>query len=221
MLSARTNPILADRGTTAAGIRSDRTLRRQGTKRTTLHLLHVANAAKQIERMPSEGESIHCIMRGNYHAWDLIPAALKLSAPAKIAELYIATLGFNQANGRELLALLDGGHVGRVTFLASVYFKDASPETYKPLADELLARGQRIAAIRTHAKIQAYRLTDGRAIVVESSANLRSCRNIEQFCMTGSIDLYEFHRTWMDEVFSQWPNGKQPPTPAGTKKRHH
>lgn len=218
-LSVSHNPILSPRaGATAAGITSDRTTRRKATKRQLLHLLHVANAAKQIERLPDPGESIHCIMRGNYHAWDLIPAALKLAAPATIDALYVATLGFNDANARELVGLLDAGRVERVTFLCSAYFKDASPETYKPLVDQLLDRGQRIAAIRTHAKIQAYTLTDGRAFVIESSANLRSCRNIEQFCMTADRALFDFHATWMDEVFAQWPDGKQPPTPPPAAK---
>lgn len=221
-MNAAANPILHPRGgSTAAGISSDRTLRRSSPKRQTLHLLYVANAAKQIERLPDAGESIHCIMRGNYHAWDLIPAALKLAEPATIDALYIATLGFNRTNGIELIDLLDSGRIKSVTFLCSVYFKDASPETYKPLADALLDRGQRIAAIRTHAKIQAYTLSDGRAIVVESSANLRSCRNIEQFCMTGDRTLFDFHAAWMNEVFAQWPGGKQPPTPPTPKRRPH
>lgn len=216
---ASSNPILSPRGgTTAAGITSDRAIRRIGGKRETLHLLSVANAAKQIERLPAEGESIHCIMRGNYHAWDLVPAALKLASPATIDALYIATLGFNQANANELIGLLDAGQIRRVVFLCSCYFRDASPETFKPLADQLLDRGQRIAAIRTHAKIQAYTLTDGRAVVIESSANLRSCRNIEQFCMTQDRKLFEFHAGWMDEVFAQWPDGKQPPPPPATPK---
>jgi hypothetical protein len=218
------NPILRPRGgSTAAGITGDRTMRRAAGKRELLHLLHVSNAAKQLERLPAEGESIHCVMRGNYHAWDLIPAALQLAAPATIERLYVATLGFNDANARELVGLLDAGRIRRVTFLCSAYFRDASAETYRPLAEQLLARGQRVAAIRTHAKIQAYTLTDGRAIAIESSANLRSCRNIEQFCMTADRALFDFHAAWMDEVFAQWPDGKQPPPdpPAHPKRRPH
>jgi hypothetical protein len=219
--AAAANPILQPRGgQTSAGITSDRTLRRPaGGKRELLHLLNVSNAAQQIERLPEPGASIHCIMRGNYHAWDLIPAALKLAKPATIDRLYIATLGFNDANRRELLELLDAGQVRAVTFLCSVYFRDTSAETYRQLADGLLERGHRVAAIRTHAKIQAYTLTDGRAIAIESSANLRSCRNIEQFCMVHDRQLFDFHAQWMDEVFTQWPDAKQPPPPPMKVKR--
>jgi len=40
-------------------------------------------------------------------------------------------------------------------------------------------------------------LTDGRCVVVESSANLRSCRNIEQFTMSHDRALLQFRRSWM------------------------
>ena len=78
---------------------------------------------------------------------------------------------------------------------------DGAP-IYDALAESLTARGHRIAAIRCHAKILAMELTDGRCLVVESSANLRSCRNIEQFTMTHDADLLLFHREWMREVLS-------------------
>ena len=48
---------------------------------------------------------------------------------------------------------------------------------------------------------------DGRCIVNESSANLRSCRNIEQFTMTHDRDLLEFHRQWMAEVMPRVDDG--------------
>jgi hypothetical protein len=43
-------------------------------------------------------------------------------------------------------------------------------------------------------------LTDGRALVVESSANLRSCASIEQITLTADVDLLAFHRAWIDEL---------------------
>jgi hypothetical protein len=46
-------------------------------------------------------------------------------------------------------------------------------------------------------------LTDGRALVVESSANLRSCSSIEQITMTHEAGLLTFHRKWIDELLSE------------------
>lgn len=42
------------------------------------------------------------------------------------------------------------------------------------------------------------RLTDGRTITIESSANLRSCKNMEQMTLYGDPGLYSFHTGWIE-----------------------
>ena len=174
-------------------------------RRRMLHMLHVANAAKALDRLPEPGETYPVVMRGNYNGWDIVPAVLRLAAPATIAELNISTLSFNEQNATELIELLDAGQIGRCTFLCSVYYrsmKDGAP-VYEGLAEALTTRCHHIAAIRCHAKILAMELIDGRCLVVESSANLRSCRNIEQFTMTHDADLLRFHRGWMTALLKE------------------
>lgn len=167
-----------------------------------LQMLGHANAARELKRLPDPDESIHAVMRGNFHGWDLVPAVLRLANPATIAAISIATLGFNKQNATELMELLDRGAIGRVDFICSVYFQKSCPAEFQILAAGLAMRGQRICAARSHAKVIAMELSDGRRIVIESSANLRSCRNIEQFCMTQDGDLCSFHRSWMNEVIN-------------------
>lgn len=160
----------------------------------------VAAAAREIDRLPDRDESIHAIMRGNWHGWDIVPAILQLAAPNAIESLYVATLGFNTRNAAELLRLIDDGRIRSVVFLCSHYFAKASAAEFEILRAGLEARGFPAIAYRTHAKIIAARMTDGKSYVVESSANLRSCHNIEQFAMTESPALFDFHRQWIDEV---------------------
>ena len=189
------------------GLDDDRLHTRRAKKRRMLHMLHVANAAKHLDRLPDNGETFHGVMRGNYNGWDLVPAVLQLAAPVTIAELNVATLGFNKQNAHELIQLIDAGSIDRVTFICSCYYKSNEGEVYDWLAGELTKRGHRIASIRCHAKILCMELSDGRCIVNESSANLRSCRNIEQFTMTHDRDLLEFHRQWMAEVMPRVDDG--------------
>ncbi len=184
-----------------AALPHDISFRREAVKHRTRHLLQVANAAKHLRELPAAGESLHCVMRGNYNAWDLVPATLRLAAPATIAALHVATLGFNGRNAVELCELLDAGAVGSATFLCSHYFEKTTPDVFGYLAAELARRDQRILAMRSHAKIILMRLSDGRHYTIEGSANLRSCRNIEQFCMTNDRGLMEFHRTWIEQMF--------------------
>jgi hypothetical protein len=178
-------------------------MRRKVTKRTLKHLHEIANAAAEFDRLPERDESIHCLMRGNFHGWDIVPAVLHLAKPATITALYVATLGFNKQNATELVEMIDAGKIRRVVFVCSCYFQKANPGEFELLRNGLAQRGHTVVATRSHAKILAMQLDDGRAIVTESSANLRSCRNIEQVCMTESPELFAFHRFWIDEVAQQ------------------
>lgn len=176
-------------------------LRTKATRRTFKQLLNVSNAAHAIDRLPDPDEAVHVIMSGNFAAWDIVPAALRL-AGCGIAELFIATLGYNCKNARELFSLLDSGEVRQVGFVCSCYFRDSNTKEFAELADGLEERGQRIAATRSHAKVIAMRFTDGRTCTTESSANLRSCRNLEQLTLHGDPAVYDFHTAWITEQLS-------------------
>ena len=153
-----------------------------------------------LSRLPEPEESFHMVTAKRYSLWHVIRATLQLASPATIAYLGIATLGFSRQNLDELLAEIDSGKIGKVDFLFSVYFKSNERESCERLAHELTTRGHRVVAMLTHAKILLMELTDGRAYVVESSANLRSCSSIEQMVMMHDADLLRFHRTWFDEL---------------------
>jgi hypothetical protein len=187
----------------SAELTRDYRLRRRDAKRILQHKLNIANAAQQLQALPAEGESLHCVMRGNYHAWDLVPAVLRLAAPAVIDYLAVATLGFNRSNAAELLELIDAGRVARCDFICSCYFRSTSADEFGFLASGLQARGQRIAALRSHAKIVLFAMSDGAYYAIESSANLRSCHNVEQFSMTRDRALFDFHREWMGSLLEQ------------------
>ncbi len=87
--------------------------------------------------------------------------------------------------------------------LVSHYFSNANANLYDPLAAELNKRGHQVLAMRNHAKVILMKLTDGRKLVVHASANLRSCKNIEQACFENDPDLYDFHRRWVDGLFAK------------------
>lgn len=159
----------------------------------------VANAERQLQELPKEGESIHCLMGGDYNGSDLIPAVQAL-AGEPIQELHVATLGFNQANMAQLCAMYDDGLLRAVAVACSDYFRDTSKQTFEFAQHELTSRGQRLTSTRTHAKILLFRFHRAGRFVVESSANLRSCNNVEQFALTRSRDLYTFHRTWLEHI---------------------
>ena len=164
-------------------------------------------AYKHLRRFPRPGESLHLVIGAKYATFDLVPALIERRGI--IQDLYLLTLGFSKNNAADLLGLLDGGQVRRVSLVCSCYFQRASSHIYSLLVPELIARGQRVAAIRNHTKILLARMKNGERYVVESSANLRSCDYIEQSVITNCPKLYQFHRRWIDkDVFKYARHGK-------------
>lgn len=201
MLTVKRNPIFAPPPEQEQReLKQRTTLARRTAKRTMVSALQSRNAIKEINVLPDHEETLHVICRGNFPLWQIIPAILQMAAPATITELSIATLGFSTGNAIDLLNLIDAGQIGTTAIVASVYFERQNPSEYRLMAEGLSERGHRIVAIRSHAKVIAIELSDGRQFAIESSANLRSCRNIEQLSFTQSRELYQFHRAWMNEV---------------------
>ncbi|HVM76533.1 MAG TPA: hypothetical protein VMT75_12870 [Candidatus Saccharimonadales bacterium] len=201
MLTLTPNPIFQRDPQAAQNELHRRTaLTRTTTKRQMVDARQRKNAVRDIQALPGLEESLHIIARGNFPLWSIVPAVLTLTAPATIDHLAIATLGFSKANALDLFSLLDTGKVKTVSIVCSVFFERQNPAEYRMMADGLKERGHRISALRAHAKIIAMKLSDKRGITVESSANLRSCRNLEQLTIINSEPLRKFHAGWIEEV---------------------
>ncbi len=180
-------------------------------RRVLLDARRLAKAVEHIGRLPEAGEAFHLVTRGAYSLWHVVKAALQLGAPATIAYLGVATLGFSRSNLEELLAVLDNATIGKVDFLYSVYFKSNEREICQRLAHELATRGHRVVACLQHAKVVLIEMTDGRTFAVESSANLRSCASIENITIHHDRALFDFHRTWIDEMLSEGKANEKTP----------
>ncbi|HZL37848.1 MAG TPA: hypothetical protein VFC78_21195 [Tepidisphaeraceae bacterium] len=191
----------------------------QGDRRLTLKQARTAtrdgrqrqDAAAAIGVLPGAGESLHLIIGGKFALWDLVPAMIRLAGSA-IQRLHIATLGFSKKNIDSLCALLDAGQIGTARLLASLYFAKTSGPIFDHAEQQLGQRAGRASflALRTHAKILLMQMQDGGTFTVESSANLRSCKNIEQICISADPSLCQFHATWIDELFTTARAGAKP-----------
>ncbi len=196
-MDRRKNPILAKQNR-PAGVYHQKT-----EKQVVIDALKVSNAAKQLQRLPDPDETFHVIMKGNYDGFDIVNGVLALADPTTIQRIDICTLGFNKRNAAELIGLMDAGKIQTTTFICSVYYRANEAAVFDGLYNALKDRGCPMVAMRCHCKIILFELTDGRFFAVESSANLRSCRMIEQFTLTNSRPVVEFHRCWMDEMIQK------------------
>ncbi|HEV7299242.1 MAG TPA: hypothetical protein VGN72_07750 [Tepidisphaeraceae bacterium] len=166
------------------------------------------DALLHLKTLPTEGQTLHGVICQKYAAWDLVPALIGRTG-RNIDELYIATLSYGAGNAKELLALLDEGRIKRCSLIVSHYFKAQNRQLYDSLVPPLLERGHRVIAMRNHSKLLLMQTAGAGSFVVEGSANLRSCKNVEQFCLTRCRQLYRFHRGWIErELFARREEGK-------------
>lgn len=181
---------------TAVRLDGDRALITRPTRRICTDYRANPAAYAHLATLPAPGESLHGVISGKYALWELVPALIERTGQA-IADLTIATLSFSAANATAMLGLLDAGKIKNVGLLISYFFKAQNRQIYDMLIPQLRERGHRVLAMRTHCKLILARLEDGTTYTIESSANLRSSVNVEQFVMTNDEQLYDFHFQWI------------------------
>jgi hypothetical protein len=156
-------------------------------------------AEEALDVLPAEGESLHAVMSGFYDLQHLLIVILdRLSSHC--AMMRVATLSLSRCNVQEMVTLLDAGKVGRLDLLTSDFFRKHDDDIFAELVQEFQSRGQRVAAARSHCKVVTLALDDGRRYVLEGSPNLRTNRNMEQFCLTCDPELHGFYDAWLDDM---------------------
>jgi hypothetical protein len=163
------------------------------------------DAMKILHDLPGPGESLHGVLSGRFALFDLIPALINVT-DQPIDDLTLATLSFSKYNAADLLNLIDAGKVKNVGLLISYFFKAQNRPLYDALVPQLRELGFPVLSMRVHAKLILARMADGTKYVIESSANLRSCDNVEIFVMTRDDALYDFHHQW---IYGQFLTGKE------------
>jgi hypothetical protein len=164
-------------------------------------LAMLAEAGDVLGALPGPGESLHAVMTGRYDLMHLLAALAERLG--RVDSMCVATLSYNGRNLAEMLRLLDAGAVGRLTLLCSAFFRDHNKELWEETQKEFRDRGQRAAAARSHCKVVTLALASGRRLSLEGSANLRTNSNREQFALTDSAPLHDWHSDWINELVAK------------------
>jgi hypothetical protein len=100
-----------------------------------------------------------------------------------------------------MLAWLDGGAVGNLTLLASIFFRSHKGALWERTLEDLRRRRQRAACCHSHAKVVAMHFASGLTLCIEGSANL--CGNgsgREQFALIRDPALTDWHSAWISAL---------------------
>ena len=179
---------------------------RRTLKLRQLRLLQQEHLQEAMPTAPAPGESVHIISNGRYDFATWIPTIIKWFGRADF--LYCSTWTLSRANAQEIFAIHDAGEItrGQLHFLTGLYFKRREAAVYNMLLAGLLERGGRFRAFENYAKILLVANAEAGAFVtVEGSANLNANPRFEQYVITNDRALLDFHRAWMDEVFTSTP----------------
>ena len=162
-------------------------------------LAGLKKAADVLQVLPDKGEGLHGILFGFFDLAHLLVALLaKLAVPCR--HLRVATLSLSLRNVHELAALIDCGAVKRLDVLTSDFQRKHDKAIFGALLEAMHKRGQRVAAARSHCKLLLLDMEDGRRFTWEGSANLRTSRNAENFCLSQDAAVHDFYAAWFDEV---------------------
>jgi len=173
---------------------------RMEAKRETIRKMRKEEAGKLLDRLPEENEFFHIISNGNFDYWSIVPIIIEM-AGMKSATLHASTWTLNRPNALEMLEMLDDGRLSQISLLTGTYFKRRESAVYATIANGLLARNSRIVCLENHAKVAL--ISDGeKFFVMEGSANFTANPRIEQNIIGQSRELYEHHKTWIEEIFT-------------------
>lgn len=176
------------------------------------------SAMESLTGLPPKGQTWHILMGPDYDHFDHVDAILRYAHPHTIDELRLATLGFSERTAGRLIEMLQDGQVVRATLLVSVFFQaHYKNEDYcGRLQRAIEAFGGWYCTARSHAKVIAAKMTDGRHLVIESSSNLRACRCIEQLTITDDRELYQWWARVMEEINAKTNEAQTAPPESET-----
>ncbi len=142
-----------------------------------------------LDPLPAPGETAHLIIHGGVPLSAIIWHIIDQSPPANLA---ISTLGFNRDFVHQLVDRMRTGQITSGVIVCSNYFSRADAVEYEEARAVLTPWPCRLTDARTHGKVFVFGAFSG-----EGSANLRSCRSIENVSITNDTNLADFHRQWI------------------------
>ncbi len=162
----------------------------------------IREAADTLAHLPGPGESLHAICTSRMDLTDVINCLLEQFGHCDA--LCIGTLGYNARNLRALLAWLDTKAVGRLTLLASFFFRSHNGELWENTLEEFRARNQRAACAASHAKVVTMAFSSGERYVIEGSSNLCGSGSArEQFALINDPALHDWHARWIIQTVAK------------------
>lgn len=175
-------------------------MKRAALKRERITALKQEKAEQFVTALPQQGESFHIVSNGSFDYFTFVPIVIDLLGGHTV-NFYGSTWTMSRGNVIDLFDLFDTSKIGTLSILTGIYFKRRESSVYATLYHGIQQRKQRYRALENHAKIMLFNHHDN-YIVIEGSANFTANPRIEQSTIINDKALWQFHRDWIEEIFS-------------------
>jgi hypothetical protein len=154
---------------------------------------HRGALAGVLDPLPAEGESLHLVLPGGIALGDVLWSVV--DGTRLPGALTVTTLGFGRRWIAGLIDRLRDGRITEAVVVCSNYFRKSDPTEFADAGAALAPWPCTLTDARTHAKIAVFG-----PYSMEGSANLRSCRSIENVAITHDAALAQFHAGWIQQI---------------------
>lgn len=149
--------------------------------------------------LPNHEESFEIICNGNFDTIAFFEYIL--AKCERIDELFIATWIINRDNAKRIFECIDNRSIGNATFIISTRTKQLRKQDWGFIIEGIIDRKQKVRIAHTHAKVfSCASHKKGTYITVAGSGNWNLNRRIENYTVTNSKELFDFHKDWMNQV---------------------
>lgn len=163
---------------------------------------HSKNIFQSIEKwqnigFPPLGYTKHFISKRSFNSISLIKL---LNEKHSIKEIYVVAYSVTELSGLELIKVANENNI-TLNILVSNLRNTAYQKKEIAIKNFEEAENVNIKYAGSHAKIFLVK-TETDFLCIQSSANLGSNSRIEQYVIDNDEDVYNFHKTWLTEIFN-------------------
>ncbi len=154
-----------------------------------------ANANEVLDHLPSKGNIVHGMLRGNFVLGEMLIA---LSEAHHVKKMVISTLSMNVDNAQKLAEQVKRGNIDKLDMFISQYFAHIEkiyPRCYKHLKDA----GASITIGKLHTKVFLVH-TEDNYYVFTGSGNLRSSDSVEALAIFNDKVAFDFYEECFNEL---------------------
>lgn len=150
--------------------------------------------------LPKTGENYTVISNGGFDCVCYLNYIIKQLK--QIDELCLATWIINRDNCKQIFDYIDGGQIKNMILILSNRTRQLRKQDWGFVIEGMKERNVKIKVPNTHAKLFSCANYNSESfITVEGSGNWNENKRIENYSITNSKELFEFHKNWMNEVY--------------------